>query len=73
MSKTSTVEKLKKDFTDKEFLREVFIFLYNSSTPTDIFDSKFCNVEEKEVEFIRVSADVSITYSCSVGYDRVET
>ncbi len=73
MRKTGIVEKVKKDFTGKEFLREVLIFLYNSSTPADIFDSKFCNVEEKEVEFIRASADVSITYSCSVGYDSVET
>ncbi len=55
MRKTGIVEKVKKDFTGKEFLREVLIFLYNSSTPADIFDSKFCNFEEKEVEFIRAS------------------
>jgi len=74
MAKLSRVEKINKEFTQEEFLRSTYIDLaVSTTTPTDILKSEFGTVKEKELEYILVQADVSINYSCTIGYDRKET
>ena len=71
MSKLSNIERINKEHTKDEFLRDVLIQLaLKETTPTDIFNSQFQSVEEKEAEYLMVSAEVNVSYSCTVGYDK---
>lgn len=55
-------------------MRGVYIDLATEkNTPTDILKSKFDAVEESEQTYLMVTADVDISYSCTVGYDKQQT
>ncbi len=65
------VERVKAEITKDEFRRRIFIELAKlDTTPYDIFTSSFGEIEESEIELVKVEADVNIKYSCSVGYDK---
>ena len=71
---TNTVIKINKEHNKKEFVRNVAIYLASTdSTPVDILDSELYNIKEETTEYLLVSGDTSVEYSCSVGYDRQET
>lgn len=65
--------KINKEKDKKEFLREALIDLTKSKeTPVDVLDCEFGEIVEKEREYILVTGDVDLNYSCTVGYDRQE-
>ena len=73
MVKVGTVEKAKVTHSEKDFLRNALIELATQeSTPGDIFESKFEDVQLLENEYLVVEADVNINYTCSIGHDRQE-
>ncbi|MBQ4269392.1 MAG: DUF3784 domain-containing protein [Clostridia bacterium] len=71
--KVNNVLKIKKEHEEKEFIREVVIYLAKEeSTPTDILETSFSDVSVEEKEYLLVSGHASVEYTCSVGYDREE-
>lgn len=70
---TDGVIKIKKEHDKKEFIREVAIYLAKEqATPTDILERSFSDVKEKDKEYLFVTGQASVNYTCSVGYDRQE-
>ena len=64
---------LKRSETEMSFMRKALIALAaDRHTPPDILESDFAPVSVKYLQFIRISADVHIDYSVSIGYDRQE-
>lgn len=71
--KVEHAHKLKREKSEKDFLREAMIALTeDKNTPIDVLNSKFDKVINIEREYLIVTADVDINYTCSVGYDRTE-
>lgn len=70
---TDSVVKINKEHEQQDFVRAVAIFLANEeATPTDILERDFSKVEEKNKEYLLVSGQASVNYTCSAGYDRKE-
>ncbi len=70
---TNTVVRMLPEHDKKAYLRELLIQLAKEEkTPTDIFEAKFGDVQEEEKEYLLVSGQASIDFTCSVGYDRKE-
>ena len=69
--KVDSVERINKEISESEFLREAFLRLsLETDTPADILESQFGKVENFENQYLQVKAETNCTYSCSVGYDR---
>lgn len=67
------VIRIKKEFSKEDFLRNTLIKLSkNINTPVDILSAEFSEVTEGRAECLSMTADVSIDYTCMVGYDREE-
>ena len=61
------------EFTEEEFLKEVYRFLYNNDAiPRDIFDANFGPVETEKREFIVAEGIADVDYSRHIGIDRPE-
>lgn len=70
---TDSAIKIKKEHDKKDFIREVAIYLAKEeATPTDILERSFSNVKEEQNEYLLITADTQVDYSCSIGYDRKE-
>lgn len=70
---TDGVIKIKKEHDKKEFIREVAIYLAKEeASQTDILERSFSDVKEEEKEYLFVTGQASVNYTCSVGYDRQE-
>lgn len=55
----------------QRFVRNACLSLARDiKTPRDVFDSSFKRIETEIEQFLCVEADVTTTYSASVGYDR---
>lgn len=68
-----SVLKISREHEQKDFLRAVAIYLAKQeATPTDILEVQFSNVNEFEQEYVVMTGDASVDYSCSIGYDRKE-
>ncbi len=66
-----TIEKVKKEYGEKEFLKRALTQLAESKeTPTDIFSATFGKIEETELRYYYMEGQVNLAYSCSVGLDR---
>lgn len=65
---------IKAEFSAEEFTRRVLIEIAaDDRTPADIFSlSDFGEVSLTEEAYIITKANVELSYSCSVGYDRYE-
>lgn len=60
-------------FSEEEFLKEVYRYLYNNdSMPRDIFDAHFGPVETEKREFISADGIADVDYARSVGVDKPE-
>lgn len=71
--KVEYATKINKEKGKKEFFRKVLIDLTErKETPIDVLDSQFGEVSEREREYLLVSGEVDLNYSCTVGYDRQE-
>ena len=71
--KADSVLKIQKEHTTKDFLRSAAIYLAKEkATPTDILEVQFSQVEEFEQEYLVMSGEASVDYTCSIGYDRQE-
>lgn len=58
---------------DETFLRECLMTLaLNAATPTDILTADFNPVDARMQQFLVVTADCILSYSATIGYDRVE-
>lgn len=74
MSSFDRIYEIKREYSKEDFLRNVLINLSkDTNSPSNIMDSKFSEVKEFKKEMINVTADVDVSYSGSVGYDRKET
>ena len=70
---TNTAFRLLKENTEEAFFRKVaFRLAKEDVTPTDIFESVFEGVQEKETPYVLVVGNARVEYTCSVGYDRKE-
>ncbi len=64
---------IKKEFDIKEFETQIFTRItYDETTPTDILDADFSAPYEQNKFFVKHTGEVTLTYNCSVGYDRQE-
>lgn len=73
MQEVTSVRKIKRKLTKEEFTRKALIEIAaNKGTPIDVLESKVGRVREYENEYLLVTSDVELDYSCSVGYDRKE-
>lgn len=69
--KVDSVERIKKEIPEKDFLRETLISLsLEKDTPADVLTATFADIESSEGQYLLVKANTNCTYSCSVGYDR---
>lgn len=74
MPKFDSVAKLKKEVSKEDFLRHVLISLAkDDKAPSNIAEASFGEVTERSIPMLLLSADVHVTYSASIGYDRKET
>lgn len=67
------VYRVNPEFTKEEFLRSTLIYLANDiRRPADVLLSNFDLVTQYERECLIVEADTEISYTCQVGFSRVE-
>ena len=65
---------INKSITKDEFLRHALIALgTDKNAPSNIMDAEFGEIAEHNDEFIVCTCDVVVSYSASIGYDRIET
>ena len=72
--KADQVERIAKEISEEQFLREALLRLsLEKETPVDVLDSKFEPIVTVEKEYLLVDVDVECSYTCSVGYNREES
>lgn len=63
-----SVIKIEKQYTKKDFIRELVIELTkDSTTPNDILEVDFSDVQELEKEYLLVYGNANVDYACEVG------
>ncbi len=63
----------KQEINENEYMRAVlFDLAANEKTPDDIFDAEFHRPVCDRVQAVAIGADVDLSYSVSIGYDRKE-
>lgn len=73
MNSFEKIYKVKKEYSKEDFLRNVLIGLSkDEKSPSNLMDAKFSDVVEFDKEVLVVGANVEVSYSGSVGYERQE-
>lgn len=73
MNSFEKIYKIKREYSKEDFLRNVLISLSrDTKSPSNVMDAKFSDVTEFDKEILVVGADVEVSYSGSVGFDRTE-
>ncbi len=62
---------VKRSLTSEEFARRAYIYAVSSKTsPVDVVESEFMPATHEYANILEVNADVNVTYSATIGYDR---